>query len=127
MKQIFKLATVLFFTSITQFSFAQKKEWKEMHAFHAVMSKTFHPAEEGNLQPVKNNATLLLAKAEAWKASTPPAGYDIAVTTPILTKLIENCTAIKDAVNNKQPNEALKTLITQAHETFHQIMEKCRK
>lgn len=122
-----KLAIVLFFTIVAQFGFAQQKEWKEMHAFHTVMSKTFHPAEEGNLQPVKNNAVLLLAKAKAWKASTPPAGYDAAVTTPILAQLTEDCTAIKNAVGNKQPNEKLKTLITQAHETFHQIMEKCRK
>ena len=122
-----KLAIVLFITSLTQCSFAQQKEWKEMHAFHTVMSKTFHPSEECNLQPVKNNAALLLAKAKAWKASTPPAGYDASITTPILAQLIEDCTTIKNAVNSKQPNETLKTLITQAHETFHQIMEKCRK
>jgi len=31
---------------------AQEASWKQMEDFHGVMSKTFHPAEEGNLKPL---------------------------------------------------------------------------
>lgn len=127
MKKTLKLLSVLFFVGITQITFAQKKEWKEMHAFHTVMSKIFHPAEEGNIEPLKANATLLLTKAQEWKKSAVPKGYDRTTTAPILDELVKECSAIQEAVKNNKSDEELKTLITQAHETFHQIMEKCRK
>ena len=53
MKKLFLFVIVAVF-SIT--SYAQQTEWKQMEAFHSVMSKTFHPAEEGNLKPTKDNA-----------------------------------------------------------------------
>ncbi|MEP6700929.1 MAG: hypothetical protein ABJA85_06425, partial [Bacteroidota bacterium] len=54
----------------------QKAKWNELEAFHEIMSKTFHPAEEGKLEPIKNHSGELLAKAITWKNSTAPAGYD---------------------------------------------------
>jgi len=108
-------------------SFAQKSDWKEMHDFHAVMSKTFHPAEENNLQPVKDSARVLLAKAKAWQASRVPEGYDAKSIQPILKKLIAECEIIRDDVKSGKPDADIKKAITQAHETFHEIMEKCRK
>ena len=45
----------------------KKQDWKEMHSFHGVMSKTFHPAEEGNVAPLKENATALVQKAKEWQ------------------------------------------------------------
>jgi len=106
---------------------AQKENWKEMHDFHAVMSKTFHPAEENNLQPVRDNATELLAKAKAWQSAVVPAGYDAVLIKPILQHLVADCLAIETAVKQKKPDSELKTRATKAHETFHEIMEKCKK
>lgn len=106
--------------------FAQKAEWKEMHAFHSIMSNTFHSAEEGNLKPLKNNAADLLKAAKAWQLSTVPAGYNSAVTNPILKTLTEKCNTLNEAVKNKQPDDKLKQLITEAHNIFHEIMEKCK-
>ena len=54
----------------------QKAKWNEMEAFHDVMSKTFHPAEEGKMEPIKSRSAEMLEKAMAWKNSTAPAGYD---------------------------------------------------
>ncbi len=127
MKKIFQFFILVAFVSITQVSIAQKKEWKEMHDFHTVMSKTFHPAEEGNMGPLRANASLLLSKAKKWQAAAVPEGYDATITKPILQQLVEECKTIKEAEKNKKTNDELKTLITKAHETFHKIMEKCRK
>ena len=106
---------------------AQKAEWKEMHDFHGVMSKTFHPAEEGKLQPLKDSAAVLVQKAVAWQHSTVPEGYDAGVIAPILKKLVTDCEAVTAGVKNKQPDATLVKLITRAHDTFHQIMEKCNQ
>lgn len=118
--------TTMLFTTIGLIATAQKAEWKEMHAFHAIMSKTFHPAEEGKLQPVKDNAQELLKAAKDWNTSKTPKGYDAAVTAPILKKLTEKCASIDEAVKAKKDDATLKNLITEAHEVFHEIMEKCK-
>lgn len=106
---------------------AQKADWPAMHQFHGVMSKTFHPAEEGNLQPLKDSASSLLAKAVAWQASAVPAGYNAKVTAPILKKLVRQCGIVKKAVAAGKPDAELTAQITKAHDIFHEIMEKCRE
>ena len=62
MKMVRFLMTMIIFSSVAFPSFAQEKaKWKEMEDFHTVMSTTFHPAEEDNLQPLKEKAGDLLA------------------------------------------------------------------
>ncbi|MCX6318004.1 MAG: hypothetical protein NTW29_11980 [Bacteroidetes bacterium] len=109
------------------FVHAQQKDWKEMHDFHGIMSVTFHPAEENNLQPLKDSANSLLTKAKVWQQSVVPEGYNAAITQPILKRLAAECAAIAAAVKRKKPDSELKAMITKAHDTFHEIMEKCRK
>ena len=43
----------------------QKAKWKELEAFHEVMSKTFHPAEEGKLEPIRTRSQ------KCWKRPLP--------------------------------------------------------
>ena len=124
MKKI--LLTVLIIWTATSLN-AQKAEWKEMHAFHNIMSATFHPAEENNLQPLKDSATVLVKRAKTWKKSIVPEGYNGSLTGPILEKLVGQCKKIQAAVVSKQQDAELKMLITSAHDTFHEIMEKCRQ
>ena len=60
----------------TTFAIAQNKaEWKELKDFHTVMSQTFHPAEEGNLKPIRERSAEMVKAAEAWKKSAIPADY----------------------------------------------------
>lgn len=124
MKKIVFFA-MLFIASTAAYS--QKATWKEMHDFHGVMSVTFHPAEDDNLQPTKDSAATLVARAKAWQTSVVPAGYNGKVTKPILKRLVAECAGIETAVKLKKPDSDLKTMITKAHDTFHEIMEKCRK
>lgn len=113
--------------SLVQLNAQEKKNWVEMHQFHSVMGKSFHPAEEGKLQPLKDNAAQLLEKAEAWQKSVVPQGYNKTVTAPILKDLVAQCKVIKKAVADKKSDEELTKLITKAHDIFHEIMEKCQK
>jgi hypothetical protein len=125
MKKIILAIVVVLFTTL---SFAQTKaNWKEMHDFHAVMSKTFHPAEENNMQPLKESAAELTLKAKNWQSSTVPEGYDGEIAKPILAKLVKQCAAIETAVKKKKKDAELKKMITEAHDIFHELMEKCRK
>ncbi len=126
MNTIKKLAFALIAIFVVNTASAQKGEWKEMKTFHAVMSKTFHPAEAGNLKPVKENSADLLAKAKEWQASTIPSDYKNQETTTVLTSLVAKCEELNLAVIAAKSDDDLKKLITEAHDIFHQIGEKCR-
>ena len=102
------------------FGYAQKAEWKAMEDFHAVMSPTFHPAEENNLKPTRENAQKLLLVAQKWQKSKVPAGFNAVLAQPILKMVVR-------AVKAKKSDAELKKLITKAHDTFHEFAEKCRE
>lgn len=124
----FSVLALAMCTSINAFSQTQQKaDWKEMHAFHEVMSTTFHPAEEGNLAPLREKAGLLAERAEAWKKSAVPAGYNKEKTADTLKRLVKQCKAVKKGVKKGKTDAELTALITTAHDVFHEIMEKCRE
>lgn len=124
MKQIILIVA---FIGAVQTTWAQKSDWKEMHAFHVVMSTTFHPAENGNLQPTKDSAAVLVQRAKEWKASPIPKGYKKKETAEALTELVKQCEVVKAAIASKKTDEELKDLIGTAHDVFHRITEKCRE
>lgn len=105
----------------------QKAAWREMHDFHDVMSITFHSAEEGNLAPLREKAGLLVERAEAWKKSAVPAGYNRKQTEDTLKRLVKQCKSVRKAVKKGKPDAELTAGITTAHDIFHEIMEKCRE
>lgn len=123
MKKLLVLAMAAIFTVGVH---AQEASWKQMEDFHGVMSKTFHPAEEGNLKPLKENTATLVAKAKAWESGAVPAGYDAKVAKPILKQLVAKCTALEAAVKAKKSDKELTSLITATHDVFHEIKEKCK-
>jgi hypothetical protein len=128
MKKVQWALLLVHLTTFTLAAYSQPANtWKEMEGFHTVMSTTFHPAEENNLQPLKEKAAALLAAAKAWKKSTVPQGYNAALTKPVLKRLVKQCSLINTAVNNKRPDAELKILVTEAHEIFHELKEKCKK
>ncbi len=128
MKKLKTLFIMILLTWLALPVFAQEAKWIEMENFHAVMSITFHTAEEDNLEPVKKNAAELLSRAKAWQKADAPAGYNGTATQPVLKQLVKQCKLINAAVkkNNKSDAE-LKIMITRAHDIFHEIKEKCRK
>ncbi|CAN5728063.1 hypothetical protein BH11BAC4_BH11BAC4_23420 [soil metagenome] len=129
MKSIVRLAVIML-ALIPALSFAQTAKpapWPELKAFHELMSKSFHPVEEGNYAPLKANADSLLIAAKAWKASTIPADYKPEETKATLDKLVKELNVLAGAVRAKAADEKLKVLITDAHDIFHKIVGECKK
>ncbi len=120
------LVSFILCLTITAKTFSQKTEWKEMVSFHEVMAKTFHPAEDGNLQPTKDNIDVLITRARAWQASTAPAGYKAKSVKPLLDTLVKQCVAIKDAITQKKSDDTLQKMISSAHDTYHEILKKTK-
>ena len=127
MRKLIVLLSVFVITGSAIKAKSNKPEWKELKEFHAVMSKSFHPSEDGNLKPLKENAADLTTKAKAWAASKVPSGFDKEMTPKILKELVAKCVDLEKSVNAKSSDDELKAKIASAHETFHMIVEKCQK
>ncbi len=101
--------------------------WPELKTFHSFMAGTFHPAEEGNLAPLKAKADSLLVASGKWQASPIPANYKPTETRAALAKLVKQCGIISNAVKKNATDTELNKMITKAHEIFHKIVGECRK
>ncbi len=122
-----KIALLLICLAASFASYSQQKSWKEMDEFHTIMSKTFHPAENGDLKPTRENVDELIKRAKTWQSSTVPAGYNKKLIKPILDRLVTQTETIKTAVSQKKSDEELKAMISKAHDIFHEIMQKCKE
>ena len=125
MKKHLLLAGFIFLAAAAGTAQTKTPEWKEQTQFHGVMSRSFHPTEEGNFAPLKQKVDSLVMVAKLWNASVIPAGYKPKETKETLNKLVIRCTAVQSAVKENKPDSDLKKLITEAHETFHKIVEEC--
>jgi len=125
MKKVKALFIMIALFVATSTIYSQQAKWQQMEDFHAVMSVTFHPAEDDNLQPLKEKSGDLLKTATAWQKGAVPQGYNAAVTKPILKRLVKQCNIINKAVTAGKSDVELKKLITEGHDIFHEIKEKC--
>ncbi|MBK6948606.1 MAG: hypothetical protein IPH16_11625 [Haliscomenobacter sp.] len=96
---------------------------KNLDGFHAVMSSTFHPAEEGNLAPLKANAATMAEKAASWAKAELPSGMKGKGVEAILKNLADGSKNLADMVKANASDQALTDAITKLHDVFHGIME----
>lgn len=122
MKQLILLVSALFFFQITN---AQKKEWPEKDAFHKVMSTTFHPSEEGNLEPIKTRSGEMVTAAKAWMDSKVPEGFEQKGLKKKLKLLYKESIALDKMIKKGATDDQIKKSLSALHDRFHQIVELC--
>ena len=128
MKKIFALVVIATaFLFINPANAQQKAKWNELDAFHEVMAKTFHPAEEGKLEPIRSRSAEMVEKAIAWKNSAAPEGYDKNAVLKNLKKLVKGAKEIDKMVKKNASDKELKEELSELHDVFHEIVEKCEK
>jgi hypothetical protein len=126
MKKIVSLCLIIAAMAFALPSKAQPKaKWNEMEEFHKVMSATFHPAEEGKLDPIRTRSQEMVDKAMAWKSSTAPAGYNQDAVKKTLKKLVKGAKEVNSLVKKNASDNELKEELSELHDVFHEIMEKC--
>jgi hypothetical protein len=125
MKRIFSLLFIFFLVAGISTVNAQKKaKWNEMEEFHKVMSQTFHPAEEGQLEPIKTRSGEMVEKAIAWKKSETPEGYDKKALKKPLKELVKGAKKLDQLVKANAADAEITAKITSLHDVFHEIMDK---
>lgn len=100
-------------------------KWPELDDFHVTMSQTFHPAEEGNLKPLHENAALLAAKATTLRKSAIPVKFQKTSVKESIALLEKESIALAKMVKKKKTEDELKKAIFALHDRFHEVMEKC--
>lgn len=101
-------------------------KWAELENYHDAMSQTFHPAEEGKLEPIRKRAGELADKAKQWLDSKPPKVYESADIKALLVKLNAESKALADAIAKGAKDEQVKKDLTALHDRFHEIIGACR-
>jgi uroporphyrinogen-III synthase len=69
----------------------------------------------------------MLDRAVAWKNSTAPEGYDKSAVLKNLKKLVKGSKEINKLVKKNASDKELKEELTELHDVFHEIVEKCEK
>jgi hypothetical protein len=101
-----------------------KAKWPEMEAFHKVMSQTFHPAEEGKLEPIRTRSGEMLEKAIAWQKSTAPEGYANKAVKKSLKELVKGAKELNKMIRDNASDATVTARLTSLHDVFHEIMDK---
>jgi hypothetical protein len=124
MKKIISLSVILFI-SFTGFAQSKIDSWPELKTFHEVMAKTFHPSEEGNLQPIKARIGEMVEKAQALADSKIPAEFANDKVKAAVAKLVTGSKDLKTIIDKKEKDEVITKNLSALHDTFHEIIGLC--
>lgn len=117
------LATITF----SQTAIAQSKfdKWTKLKAFHTVMSQTFHPSEEGNLDPIKARITEMVGKAEILSKSKIPLEFNSKEVKSAINKLVKESKNLEKKIQFKESDEVITKTLSKVHDVFHEIVGLC--
>ena len=93
--------------------------------FHGVMSETFHPSEEGNLEPIKNRIGEMVEKAKALKTSEIPQDIDTPELRKEIKNLIKGSKKLEKLIAKNGSDESIIKSLSELHDVFHNIVGMC--
>ena len=122
---------ILILISIISFQFVQAQsimeKWPELKAFHSIMSQTFHPSEEGNLQPIKERSKEMMEKAAQLADSKIPLEYKADAIVKAVEQLKSDTKKLHKMIGNKASDKEITAALSALHDVFHQIVGLCKK
>ena len=128
MKKIALLLLVGFgFAAMANQAAAQSKlqDWAELKEFHKVMAQTFHPSEEGNLEPIKTRIGEMVEKAKTLQASKFPADFDNEKIRKAVNQLVTDSQKLQADIKKGASDKKITKSLSGLHDVFHQIVGLC--
>jgi hypothetical protein len=119
------LVLAVMLSVLTAFAGDKFASWPQIKAFHTVMSQTFHPSEEGNLDPIRKRSGEMVEKATALASSPIPKEFNNKEVASAVKKLETDSKALDKLVKAKGNDDDIKKALSALHDTFHTIVEKC--
>lgn len=103
-----------------------KSGWKELDAYHDVMSAAWHPAKNDSLGPARSSANALVASAKSWAKATAPKGCEAPAVKTAIARLVPESEAVAALVSRNADDATLKSALKTVHDTFHVAEEGCK-
>jgi hypothetical protein len=125
MKHIKAFAIILLFMAVNTLSAQSLKDWPELNSYHDVISRTFHPAEEGNLEPIKTFSETLTQKADELTKNAIPVAFNNKKVKDAVKNLQAKSKEVHILVARKASDAEIKKALTEAHDVFHEIVGLC--
>lgn len=101
-------------------------DWPALLAFHKVMSQTFHPSEEGKLEPLKQRSHELAEKAKALQTNPIPPAFNRSEIIETIKQLSKDSKKLDQLVKNGQSDAVLTKALNDLHDVFHRIVGLCK-
>jgi len=119
------LVLTSFFSANAQSIFTK---WDQLSDYHDVMAATFHPAEEGDVYPIKTRSVELVKTGKKLVKGSIPAEFASTEMEDILKDLYKDSKALNKMIKKgKASDEQIKQGIIDLHEVFHQIVGLCKR
>jgi superoxide dismutase len=99
--------------------------WNELNIFHGVMSQTFHPSEEGNLQPIRERSAEMLEKARVLQSGKIPMSFNTPEIKKSIDDLVKGSAALNQLVIAKADDKTVTKKLSELHDVFHTIQGLC--
>ena len=119
-------AIVAFFALNTVSAQSVTERWPQMNTYHEIISKSFHAAEKGNLEIIKNNSENLVTTAESMSVENMPEEFRKPKTIESLVVLKKKTKAVNDLVQRKASDTEIKEALYKLHDVFHKIVGMCQ-
>jgi hypothetical protein len=100
--------------------------WPALGEFHAVMSATFHAAEKGKFDPVKQRSGEMVDKADVLQKSVVPEAQNRPEMKVALVELHRKATDLNELIMKNAKDEKIDKSLIQVHDSFHKIIELCK-
>ncbi|MDG2433310.1 hypothetical protein [Flavobacterium sp.] len=123
LKVLLILALVVMANSVSAQSTFDK--WPAIKEFHDVISATFHPAEEGNLAPIKARSEEMMTKAAALLTAPKPAEFKTRAIVEASEKLKLQSIGLNALIMGNGSNDSIVKELTEMHDVFHEIVGLC--
>lgn len=118
------LALTLIFVANTISAQSTFEKWPAIKEFHEVMSQTFHPAEEGNFDPIKARSEEMMKKAALLQTDIPVEFKTDAILASA-GRLETKSAALHKLVISNATNDVIFKSINDLHDIFHEIVGLC--
>lgn len=126
MKNILTLSLILFVSSAA-YSQSIFSKWPALDEYHKVMAQTFHPSEEGNLQPIKSRSGELKDQAALVAKSDIPTDFDSPAIRKAVKQLNKDSKALDKLIqSNKATDPQITKSIAALHDVFHDVVGLCK-
>jgi hypothetical protein len=123
-----QLLIVLLGILVSFSSFAQSKfdNWPEMKSFHTTLSQTFHPAEDGDMKPIRTRSHEMLTSVKLINASHLPKQYETEDMKKILKRLEKETDKLNAIIVRQEQSATIMKQFTVVHNTFHEVAGMCK-